>query len=82
MDADGIPQTTPYFFSPSQVAALLAISKATLYRLVEKRTLPFYKIGGSLRFKHSDIVEYVERCRIQSAHELYEHTQTRDSLVR
>ncbi len=72
MEPDFIQQSTPIFLSPDQLAKLLKLSKATVYRLIEKRALPFYKIGGSLRFKQNEIMEYVEKCRIKPANE-YEH---------
>lgn len=46
------------YFTPDELAEYLAISKATVYRLVNKRQLPFRKIGGLLRFK----IDEVERC--------------------
>lgn len=46
------------------MAAFLAISKATVYRLVGKRQLPFHKIGGVLRFKKADIEKYFENGRV------------------
>lgn len=54
------------FFSPTSLAAFLGISKVTVYRMVEKRLLPFHKIGGSLRFGEADILRYLEKCRINS----------------
>lgn len=73
METDFTQQSSiPIFLSPDQLAKLLKLSKATIYRLIEKRALPFYKIGGSLRFKQNEIMEYVEKCRIKSANE-YEH---------
>lgn len=66
------PQSIPIFLSPDQLAKLLKLSKATVYRLIEKRALPFYKIGGSLRFKHDEVMEYVQKCRVKPANE-YEH---------
>jgi excisionase family DNA binding protein len=40
------------------------ISKATAYRIVEGRKIPFYKIGGVLRFSEKDILGYLEENRI------------------
>jgi excisionase family DNA binding protein len=77
MDSGFIPQNMFRLLTPTELAGLLGISKPTIYRLVEKRTLPSYKIGGSLRFKESDVVAYLETCRITPTNELYEHTQTR-----
>ena len=53
------------FFTPDELADFLAISKATVYRLVNKRQLPFHKIGGVLRFRKDDIEKYLETGRIE-----------------
>jgi excisionase family DNA binding protein len=53
------------FFTPDELAELLAISKPTVYRLVGKRQLPFHKIGGVLRFKKADIDKYLETGRVE-----------------
>ena len=53
------------FFTPEELAVFLAISKATVYRLVGKRQLPFHKIGGVLRFKRDDIEKYLESGRVE-----------------
>lgn len=53
------------FFTPEELADFLAVSKATVYRLVNKRQLPFHKIGGVLRFKRTDIERYLETARIE-----------------
>ncbi len=42
------------------MAEFLAVSKTTIYRLVARRQVPFYKIGGSLRFRKGDIEKYLE----------------------
>jgi excisionase family DNA binding protein len=61
---DATKQTKP-FYTPDELADLLAVSKATVYRLVCKRQLPFHKIGGVLRFKREDIEEFLETQRIK-----------------
>ena len=48
------------------MADLLRISKSTLYRLIEKRKIPFYKVEGSLRFLKRDIVSYLDKNRVDS----------------
>ena len=50
---------------PGDVAEFLGISKSTLYLMVETRKLPFYKIGGSLRFKMSDVEEFLKKLRVE-----------------
>jgi excisionase family DNA binding protein len=52
------------FLSPKELAVYLSISIPTIYRLIEKRQLPFNKIGGSLRFKKEDVDKYLEESRI------------------
>lgn len=54
------------FLSPNELAKLVNVSKCSIYRLVEKRQIPFYKIGGSLRFKKEDIINYLEMSHIKS----------------
>ena len=53
------------FLKPEELAAFLSISKPTVYRLIERRQIPFYKVGGSLRFKKDDIFAYSENNRIE-----------------
>ena len=42
-----------------QVAAGLSLSTRTLKRHTEKKTIPFVKLGGVLRFRFGDIVTWV-----------------------
>ena len=48
-----------------ELADYWKISKPTVYRLVEKRSIPFHKIGGSLRFSKADIDSYMQQNRIE-----------------
>ncbi len=52
------------FLTPDEMAECLAVSKTTVYRLVVRRQIPFYKIGGSLRFRKEDIEKFFEERRI------------------
>ena len=45
--------------TPEDLMKLLNISKSSVYRLVDKRSIPFYKIGGNLRFSIDDIEGYL-----------------------
>jgi len=38
-----------------EVAELLRVSKTSVYRLVERRALRFYRVSGLLRFDHADV---------------------------
>jgi excisionase family DNA binding protein len=51
--------------TPEELAEILNMSKASVHRLVSKRVLPFYKIGGSLRFKVSDIESYLKDAKFE-----------------
>lgn len=53
------------FIKPEILAGILSVSKPTVYRLIEKRQIPFYKIGGSLRFKVEDVMAFLENNRIE-----------------
>jgi excisionase family DNA binding protein len=46
-----------------EVCALLSISARTLWTWQEKGQIPYYRIGGSIRFKLADIEELLRRCR-------------------
>ena len=57
--------TTKNLMTPKKLAEFLGISKSSVYLLVETRKLPFYKVGGSLRFKIADIEEYLKTVRVE-----------------
>jgi len=53
------------FITPEELADIFKISKSSVYRLIDKRQIPFFKIGGKLRFSQSDIDKYLENVRIE-----------------
>lgn len=77
METDFTGKFTEPLLTPDKLAEYLGISRTTVYRLVEKRVIPFYKIRGSLRFKSEEVMEYVKKSRVESADEKYEYTKTR-----
>jgi len=54
------------FLSTKQLAFLLGVSKTSVYRLIGRRQLPFYKIGHNIRFKSLDVLEFLEQNCIKS----------------
>ena len=58
------PNLIPKLLTPNELARALRISKAGVYRLVEKRIMPFYKVKGSLRFDQKDVIDYLQGTRI------------------
>ncbi len=50
----------------TDVAGYLGISKSSVYRMIEKRVIPFYKIRSGVRFERSDITTYLNQCRYEA----------------
>lgn len=59
----------------SEVAELLRISESSVYRMVEKRLVRFFKIRSGLRFRRLDIEEYLESCCFETAENEYDSTK-------
>jgi excisionase family DNA binding protein len=55
-----------YFLSPKELADYFGVSLKTIYRRIEKREIPFYKIGGSIRLKKEDIEKYASLALVKS----------------
>jgi len=49
-----------------EVAELLKISQSSVRRLQSDRYIPFMKIGGSVRFSKSDIIDYLKKRRVDA----------------
>jgi excisionase family DNA binding protein len=49
--------------SVNEVAALLGISRPTVYRLARRGDLASYRVGERLRFRPTEIEAYLERNR-------------------
>ncbi|MEH2480604.1 excisionase family DNA binding protein [Nitrobacteraceae bacterium AZCC 2146] len=50
----------------AEVAEFLKISESTVRRLQQRRLIPFFKVGGSVRFVKSDLVSYLEKQRVET----------------
>jgi len=57
--------TIPKLLTPDELAEFLQISKTSVYRMVDKRLIPFYKIKGNLRFERDDVLDYLKSSRIE-----------------
>jgi len=60
------PDPTTELLTRDEVAHLLKISRAGVYRLVDSRRLPFYKVGRSLRFAKSDVAAFLRQHRVDA----------------
>ena len=49
------------YLTIAQVAELLKLSEKTIYRLAQQGDLPAFKVGGSWRFRASDIDQWVAK---------------------
>ncbi len=53
----------------SEVAQTLRISVKGVYRLVERRDVPVIRVARQLRFRRSDLEDYLNQNRMPAAHE-------------
>lgn len=58
--------TTIEFLNPAELATYLNVSKVFVYRLIYKRLIPFYKVGRNIRFRKTDILDYLESVHVKS----------------
>ncbi len=49
-----------------EVAQLLRISASTVRRLQQQRHIPFFKVGGRIRFTPGDVAAYLQKRRVHS----------------
>ena len=49
------------FFTIDEVSEYLGIKKSSLYSKVERKEIPYYKVGRLVRFKKSDIDPWMEK---------------------
>jgi excisionase family DNA binding protein len=52
--------------TPQDLSKILGKSLASVYRLTGERKIPFYKIGGSIRFSLTDVKKYLTAGRVES----------------
>lgn len=57
-DAPRAPEA-PLFLTVEEAAALLRISKRTLYRLIAARRIPHRRIGRSLRLEQHELLTWL-----------------------
>jgi len=65
------------FMSIDEASQFLKLKKATIYQMVFKREIPFYKSTKKLLFKKSDLIDWVEKDRIYTLKELETQLHTR-----
>ena len=60
------PMQMERLLSVKDVRILLGVSKSSVYRMVERREIPFYRLASGLRFRLSEIEAHLELCRIKA----------------
>lgn len=50
-------------YTIKELAELLAVTEITIFRLMRRGDLPYYKIGRATRFDPADIDAFLARCR-------------------
>ena len=48
-----------------EVARLLKLSVPSVRRLQQQRRIPFFKVGGTIRFNKSDVATYLMNRRVE-----------------
>ena len=51
----------PHFLTVAEVAAMMRVSKMTVYRLVHSGELPAVRVGRSFRVLEQDVDEYLRK---------------------
>ena len=68
-----INQKETEYMSIEDAAKFLILKKSTLYQLVFKRKIPFYKRTKILLFKKSELIDWVENNRVLTIAEIEEN---------
>ena len=59
------------FLTVAQASELMGYAKSYIYKLVMRREIPYFKVGSrAVRFAKSDLVAYLNKCRVSSNEEL------------
>ena len=61
MAANSTPGENSSFLTIAEVAAMMRVSKMTVYRLVHGGDLPAVRVGRSFRVRAEDAHEYIEK---------------------
>jgi excisionase family DNA binding protein len=53
------------FLTIDELSQYLGIKKSTLYAKVERREIPFYRVGRLIFFKKDEIDAFMDKCRVE-----------------
>ncbi|MDD3038108.1 helix-turn-helix domain-containing protein [Bacteroides sp.] len=57
-----------------QASVLLKKSKSTIYRYTCNNAIPYYKLGNSLRFRKSELTEWIKAHKIKTEEDILSET--------
>jgi len=55
------------FLSPKKLADYLGLATGTVYHMIARRAIPFYKFGKSVRFSLQEINQWIEKKKTPSS---------------
>lgn len=70
-DDNSSEKIIPDLLTVEEVAKLFKILKSSVYRMVESRIIPYYKLRSGLRFAEEDVVQYLESQRVKPRDEWF-----------
>lgn len=58
------------FIGVEETAELMGLTPRHIYHMVAAKAIPYYKPTRKVLFKRSEIIEYMESCRIKPVYEV------------
>ena len=58
-EGDTVPETRDEILTLDEVATYLKAGKRTVYRLAQKGEIPAFKLGGTWRFRRSELDRWI-----------------------
>jgi excisionase family DNA binding protein len=65
--SNGISSTLDALLTLDEVCAVLKLDRTTIYQMTYRKQIPYYKIANRLRFRLSEILEWIANHRVASA---------------
>lgn len=63
-----------------ELAKYLGISQASVYRMIERHSIRFYRLARYIRFRRADVEAYLASCLVEPMNE-YECAKNKPKLV-
>ena len=65
-----LPQSEEDFMNIDQVSSFVGLAKPTVYGLIHKQKIPYFKVGKRLYFKKSDLVNWITSAKVKTKKEI------------